>query len=241
MTGPEPNRTMSLRILHIDDDADMRNIVELSLALDPALTVTTCATGQDALAIAAEWAPDLILCDVRMPGMDGPAVLARLRECSKTAKAAVIFLTGLTAPHELRRLTALGAAAVIAKPFDPMTLAKMVRSKLYALRIDAVRNAFAERMRSDAATLEQYRKLLRNNPNSTVVPDGLEPCVHKLSGAAGVFNLETVSRAASTVEAAIIDRHAGRGAIETIEANLEVLLKCLDKANEQHLADALAL
>ncbi len=223
---------MSLRILHIDDDPDIRDIVEFSLAQDPALTVTSCANGREALAIAAEWAPDLILCDVRMPGMDGPTILARLRECSKTAKAALIFMTGLTAPHELRRLTALGAAAVIAKPFDPMKLADMVRTKLYAIRLDAVRYAFAERIRADATMLEQYRKLLHDNPGSTVLPDGLEPCVHKLSGAAGVFNLEAVSSAASTVEIAIIDQRAGHGAIGAIEANLEILLKCMAKADE---------
>jgi CheY-like chemotaxis protein len=228
---------MSFRVLHIDDDADMRDIVGLSLALDPALTLTSCATGPDALAIAAEWAPDLILCDVKMPGMDGPTILTRLRECSKTAKAAIIFMTGLTTPHEVKRLTALGAAAVIAKPFDPMTLAGMVRSKMYAIRLEAVRNAFAERMRSDATMLEQYRKLLHDNPSSTVLPDGLEPCVHKLSGAAGVFNLETVSRAASTVETAIIDQRAGRGAIGAIEANLGALLKCIDKADQRRLGD----
>jgi CheY-like chemotaxis protein len=223
---------MSLRILHIDDDPDIRDIVEFSLAQDPALAVTSCANGRDALAIAAEWAPDLVLCDVRMPEMDGPTILARLRECSETAKAAIIFMTGLTAPHELKRLTALGAAAVIAKPFDPMTLANMVRSKLYAIQLDAVRYAFAARMRSDATMLAKHRKLLHENQDSAILPDGLESCVHKLSGAAGVFNFETVSRAASAVEVAIVERRAGRGTPGTIEASLDALLECIDQANE---------
>lgn len=164
--------------------------------------------------------------------MDGPTILARLRECSETAKAAIIFMTGLTAPHELKRLTALGAAAVIAKPFDPMTLANMVRSKLYAIQLDAVRYAFAARMRSDATMLAKCRKLLHENPGSTILPDGLESCVHKLSGAAGVFNFETVSRAASAVEVAIVERRAGRGTPGTIEASLDALLECIDQADE---------
>jgi two-component system OmpR family response regulator len=228
---------MSLRILHIDDDADMRDIVGLSLALDPALTVTSCANGREALAIAAEEAPDLVLCDVMMPGMDGPTVLAHLRESSMTAKTALIFMTAVTAPHEVKRLTALGAAAVIAKPFDPMTLADMVRSKVYAMQMDAVRSSFATRMRSDATLLTKYRKILQDDPGAIVLPDGLESCVHKLSGAAGVFNLETVSRAASTVETAIAERRAGRATLGTIKDDLDALLECIDQATERPVGD----
>jgi HPt (histidine-containing phosphotransfer) domain-containing protein len=55
-------------------------------------------------------------------------------------------------------------------------------------------------------------------------------CVHKLSGAAGVFNLQTVSCAATAVEEAIVERHAGRGTLGTIEAGLKVLLDCMDRA-----------
>ena len=95
---------MTLRILHIDDDADIREIVQFSLALDPGLTPRSCASGGDALAIAAEWAPDLILCDVMMPGMDGPTTLARLRENSKTAKTPIVFMTARAGLDELKHL-----------------------------------------------------------------------------------------------------------------------------------------
>src|SRR3984885_11167895 len=84
---------MPFRILHIDDDSDIREIVALSLSLDPALILKSCAEGADALATAAAWAPDLILCDVMMPGMDGSTMLARLRENPRTAKTPVVFMT----------------------------------------------------------------------------------------------------------------------------------------------------
>ena len=67
------------RILHVDDEPDIRDVVELSLALDPRFTIRSCASGEDAIAEAADWLPDLILCDVMMPVLDGPATLARLR------------------------------------------------------------------------------------------------------------------------------------------------------------------
>jgi CheY-like chemotaxis protein len=78
---------VSYRVLHIDDDPLMRDVVEHSLNLDPAFTLASCASGDEALAVAGEWPPDLILCDVMMPEMDGPAVLARLREAQARRKS----------------------------------------------------------------------------------------------------------------------------------------------------------
>ena len=83
----------SLRVLHIDDEPDIREVVELSLGLDPAFSVRSCASGSDALATVADWSPDIILCDVMMPVMDGPATLLRLRECPQTVNTPVVFMT----------------------------------------------------------------------------------------------------------------------------------------------------
>ena len=219
---------MPFRILHIDDDSDIREIVALSLSLDPALMLVSCADGADALATAAEWAPDLILCDVMMPGMDGPTMLARLRENPRTAKTPVVFMTARAGSNELEHLMSIGAAAVFTKPFDPMLLADMVRTQLHSVKSDAVHYDFAARMHSDAAELARYRKILCDNPNSVLLPEGFQSCVHKLSGAAGVFNFQAVSRTASALEAAIIERCAGRGAPGSVEANLDALLGCIE-------------
>jgi CheY-like chemotaxis protein len=120
----------SLRILHVDDEPDIREVVELSLGLDPAFSVRSCASGADALAMAAEWSPDMILCDVMMPVMDGPATLARLRECPHTVNTPVVFMTARAQTRELEYFKSLGAIGVIPKPFDPMTLANAVRCHL---------------------------------------------------------------------------------------------------------------
>jgi CheY-like chemotaxis protein len=220
---------MPFRILHIDDDSDIREIVALSLGLDSALTLISCAGGADALATAAEWAPDLILCDVMMPGMDGPTMLARLRENPRTAKTPVVFMTARAGSNELEHLMSIGAVAVFTKPFDPMLLADMVRTQLRSIKSEAVRYDFAARMNSDAAELARYRKILCDNPDSVLLPEGFQSCVHKLSGAAGVFNFQAVSRTASALEAAIVERCAGRGAAGTVEANLDALLGCIER------------
>ena len=121
---------MAFRVLYVDDESDIREIALLSLGLDPELEVRGCASGQEALTEIEEWRPDLILLDVMMPGMDGPTTLARLRESEASATVAVVFITARTQAHERERFLGLGAVGVIAKPFDPMTLAKTTRSFL---------------------------------------------------------------------------------------------------------------
>ncbi len=119
-----------IRILYVDDEADIREIVQLSLELDPDLEVRSCASGEEGLELAAAWRPNLILLDVMMPGMDGPTTFARLREQPETAGIPVVFITARTQMQEVQRFRELGARGVLAKPFDPMTLADQVRALL---------------------------------------------------------------------------------------------------------------
>ncbi len=118
----------SFRVLDIDDEPDILDIVAASLALDPELEVRSCGSGADGLAAAAEWRPDLILLDVMMPVMDGPTTLTHLRENPQTADIPVVFLTARVQTHEVAHFKTLGAAGVISKPFDPMTLAASLRN-----------------------------------------------------------------------------------------------------------------
>ena len=221
---------MSLRILHVDDDADIRAVVELSLTLDPEITVNSCANGDDALVTASKWEPDMILCDVMMPGMDGPTLLTRLREDPQTRTIPVVFMTARAQARELEKLKRLGAAAVLTKPFDPKTLAATVRRELHSIKSDAAGYNFADRLRTDAARLAQYRKTLSDDPNSSGHLEGFQTCVHKLSGAAGVFNFQAISSTASALEDAIVERRAGRGTPGVVEANLDALLECIELA-----------
>lgn len=121
---------MPARVLYVDDEPDIREVAAMAIELDPALEVRTCESGEEALAIAPAWHPDLILLDVMMPEMDGPATLAALRADDATAAIPVVFITARTQAHEAERFIGLGAAGVIAKPFDPMTLAGTVQGYL---------------------------------------------------------------------------------------------------------------
>jgi len=115
-------------VMYVDDEPDIRAIVELSLNAIAGLDVVACASGEEALAKVGAAPPQLILLDVMMPGMDGPATLAALRGRPDTAAIPVVFLTAKVQPNEVVRLKELGAVDVIAKPFDPMTLGAEVKA-----------------------------------------------------------------------------------------------------------------
>ena len=119
-----------IRILLVDDEPDIREVVDVSLGLDPEFKTRACASGADALVTAAEWSPSIILLDVMMPLMDGPTTLANLRKNPRTAHIPVVFLTARTQADEIEQYISLGAQGVLSKPFDPMTLAASVRSYL---------------------------------------------------------------------------------------------------------------
>jgi CheY-like chemotaxis protein len=121
------------RILYVDDEPDIREVVDMSLCLNPDFEVRECASGSEAIAAATLWAPSLILLDVIMPDMDGPTTLARLRQNPQTSHIPVLFMTARTQAREVEHMISLGAQGVIAKPFDPMTLAGVVRDHLQAL------------------------------------------------------------------------------------------------------------
>jgi CheY-like chemotaxis protein len=119
-----------MKVLYVDDEADLRTIASMALELDPELEVRTEASGAEALTTAAEWLPDAILLDVMMPSMDGPTTLSKLRQNVETSGIPVIFITARAQAHELKHFISLGALDVITKPFDPMSLAATVKQRI---------------------------------------------------------------------------------------------------------------
>ena len=118
---------MPINVLYVDDDANIRSIVKTTCEADPDFSVTTVASGQEALALAREKEFDLVLLDVVMPGIDGPATLGLLRAQEKRITTPVAFLTAHDETTERDWLQSLDVVGVLAKPFDPRTLAKRLR------------------------------------------------------------------------------------------------------------------
>jgi two-component system OmpR family response regulator len=120
-------KTPLQRILLVDDEADIRTVARLALEAVGGFEVHECASGFAAAAAIAEHAPQLVLMDVMMPGQDGMETLKVLRATPGLQQVPVVFMTAKVQPQEVALLRSLGAIDVIAKPFDPMTLAQAVR------------------------------------------------------------------------------------------------------------------
>ena len=138
-TPPAAARSRHWKVLVIEDDARWRTVVEAQL-LAEGHTVLTAADGLAGLALAAE-RPDVILCDIEMPRLNGYGVLEALRQQPELSEIPFIFLTGRTARAEQRKGMVLGADDYITKPFRPEELIAGIAGVL------AKRESFAQRLR----------------------------------------------------------------------------------------------
>jgi CheY-like chemotaxis protein/HPt (histidine-containing phosphotransfer) domain-containing protein len=217
-----------IRLLHVDDEPDIREIVGIALSLDPAFELRSCESGSEALAVAGFWNPDIVLLDVMMPVMDGPATLTRLRENPRTAGVPVIFMTARAQSREVDRFRALGAIGVIAKPFDPMALAASVRHYLppVADPLDELRAGFLQRVSRDIAALSQDHAALTTGVALPHTLDWIKQTAHSLSGAGGIYGFAEISDAAAALEDAAIAGMAGTGSDAMLAGALDELIRC---------------
>ena len=149
----EPQATL----LIIDDGPE--NLQVLGELLRPQYRVLAAISGEDGLRVAGgQPKPDLILLDVMMPGMDGYAVLARLRDNPATSDIPVMFVTALDSPTDEERGLQLGAADYIPKPIQPAVVMARVRTQLQAKQ---ARDWMADK--AEALEMEVARRMKENN------------------------------------------------------------------------------
>ena len=114
------------RILLVEDEEDIRAVAEIALESVGGFELKTCSSGEDALDSIAAFAPQLIILDVMMPGMDGPETLKAIRKYEDYSATPAIFMTAKVQADEIESYLDEGAVGVIPKPFDPMTLSDRV-------------------------------------------------------------------------------------------------------------------
>lgn len=122
------------RILFVEDDPDIRTVAKMALEAIGGFTVLACSSGHEALTRLDSFSPDLVLLDVMMPGIDGPATLAALRQIPSGRNLPVVFMTARVQAQEVAGYREIGAEDVIPKPFDPMMLSEQVRAIWATLR-----------------------------------------------------------------------------------------------------------
>jgi DNA-binding response OmpR family regulator len=121
------------RVLVIDDEAPIRLLCRVNLEAE-GMDVLEAADGPTGLERARTEAPDVILLDVMMPGLDGWRVAEHLLEDSSTSSIPIVFLTARAEFRDRARGLDIGGVDYITKPFNPLELAPLVRDLL--ARID---------------------------------------------------------------------------------------------------------
>ena len=116
------------RVLCVEDDDDIRRILRLSLEKIGQMSVELVADPAEAIESIIAFRPQLVMLDWMMPGIDGPALLRKMRENPETSALPVVFVTAKASQRELAALRALGAAGTISKPFAPKDLPDQLRS-----------------------------------------------------------------------------------------------------------------
>ena len=121
---------MMRRILIIDDEDDIREVAALSLEAVAGWKVFTATSGPEGIVAAKRDQPDAILMDVMMPAMDGPTTFREMQKVDSISNIPVVLLTAKVQGVDQRRFAGLGVAAVLFKPFDPLTLAEQMSDAL---------------------------------------------------------------------------------------------------------------
>ncbi len=117
-------------VLLVDDEDDIREVAQMSLEMTAGWKICSANNGAAGIAKALEVSPDVILLDVMMPDMDGPTTFLKMREMPELSKTPVILLTAKVQAADKERFKEIGVSGVIAKPFDPMSLADQVNEIL---------------------------------------------------------------------------------------------------------------
>jgi two-component system, OmpR family, response regulator len=212
----------------------------------PGLNVQTADCGERAIDLAYELRPDLVLMDVMMPGLDGPATLKRMRQSILLAGTPVIFLTAKVLPAEICQFLQLGAIGVIVKPFDPLKL----YADLVALwhkgaiagegsiasnsqpnpeaQIDSLTSSFLQRAWADVINLAKMIEQAQNGDRS-VLPE-VERVSHSLHGAGAMFGFPKISEMGGRI-ARTVERLAANAGCDT--AGESAVLQQLAESSKQ--------
>lgn len=110
------------RILYAEDEADIQEIVRISLEEIGKFELQICSSGEELLEAYEQFAPNLILLDVMMPGMDGITTFEKLKQMPAYKNTPVVFMTAKVQVNEVQQYKEIGALEVISKPFNPMHL-----------------------------------------------------------------------------------------------------------------------
>jgi two-component system OmpR family response regulator len=244
-------------VLYVDDDPDMRAVVQAALRSIAGLDLHIAGSGEQAIDLAYECRPDLVVMDVMMPGLDGPSTFKSMRERAPLADIRVVFLTARARPAEADRLLQLGAIGVLGKPFDPLRLyddlsaiwnnggaprrikgGRAGDSRVRA-QVGSLADSFLRRTRNDVIRLRAFIECARDGDRSALEEAG-RVC-HSIHGAGAMFGFPELGAAGGAIErlaekimasSAVQGSGAGSAALQQLSDCTEQLAQALKAARQ---------
>jgi two-component system OmpR family response regulator len=201
-------------VLCVDDDPDINAVLHATLTLIGGFDVRMARSGGELITLALERRPDLLLLDVMMPGLDGPATLELMRRNPRIAHIPVIFLTAKVLSSDMDRVFPSGALGVIAKPFDPLKLCQEIdelwegrvilqppdprSAAQVSVQVDELAVKFLGRSTADVVRLR--RMIEQAGRGDEAALEEVQQIAHKIHGSGAMLGLLNVSAFAEAIE-----------------------------------------
>ena len=132
------------RVLVVDDEYRVLNLVSQTFEHAHELDLKTASSGYAALLLVGSWHPDLVIMDLKMPGLDGFEACRRIRALPQTRDVKILVISGYATPDIVERAMECGANDFLAKPFEPAEL-EQAASKLLGKPIAGPRERAGDR------------------------------------------------------------------------------------------------
>ena len=231
-------KTVELRkVLVIEDDPDTQAAIRFALQELHEVHLRTCSTAHEGLQAAAEFGADLLLLDVMMPEIDGPTVLAGLRQNELHRETPAIFLTSLVDTEDLRYYESLGVAGVIPKPFDPLTLGDRITGILATYEgspadipplseeLEVLHRVFARELPLRLSRIRDALNHCRRDPVTRADCAQLWEMIEDLRSAARAYGNHKISNAARRAEQRVagLVLSADRSARDLLEIEMDLM------------------
>ncbi len=225
------------KVLVIENDPDTQAAIRFALQELHQVHLRICSTAREGLQAAAEFGADLLLLEVMMPEIDGPTVLAGLRQHELHRDTPAIFLTSLVDPEDLRYYQSLGVAGVIAKPFDPLKLGDRIAEILgtyegppadtspLSEELEVLHRVFARELPLRLSRIRDALSRCRRDPVTRADCAQLWELIEDLRNAARAYGNHKISNAARRVELRVagLVLSAERSARDLLEVEMELM------------------
>ena len=232
-------------ILYVEDDEDIRELVRISLEQTTDYKIDLCASGQEAIDISEKISPQLVILDVMMPNIDGPAVLRHYQTLSKYQKTPFVFMTAKIRDSEIKQYQAMGISGIISKPFDPIQLGQMIEDIWHKFHtelaekkpapLDNLNKKYTEKLKMIKQDLLQFAIALSEETFDEKDMEALRFLINNLAGSGESFGYKDIS-----TEATLISKEINDVAITSMDeysqSRLSALLLALSAIIDQNRA-----